>query len=32
GTGKKVPTQLFNGYGAFVAGMYKGLEGERLFM
>ena len=32
GTGKKVPTQLFNGYGAFVAGLYKGLEGERLFM
>ncbi|MCH8097876.1 MAG: protein-methionine-sulfoxide reductase catalytic subunit MsrP [Proteobacteria bacterium] len=32
GTDKKVPTQLFNGYGAFVAGLYKGMEGERLFM
>ncbi len=32
GTGKKVPTKIFNGYGAFVAGLYKGLEGERLFM
>ena len=32
GTDKRVPTQLFNGYGAFVAELYKGLEGERLFM
>jgi sulfoxide reductase catalytic subunit YedY len=32
GSDKRVPTQLFNGYGAFVAELYKGLEGERLFM
>ena len=32
GTGERVPTQLFNGYGKFVAGIYKGLESERLYM
>jgi sulfoxide reductase catalytic subunit YedY len=31
GTGARRPTMLFNGYGEFVAGMYKGLEGERLW-
>lgn len=31
GTGERVPTQLFNGYGEFVADIYKGLEGERLW-
>jgi sulfoxide reductase catalytic subunit YedY len=31
GTGQRRPTMLFNGYGEFVAGMYKGLEGERLW-
>jgi sulfoxide reductase catalytic subunit YedY len=31
GTGETVPTQLFNGYGAYVADLYKGLEGERLY-
>ena len=31
GTGKMIPTRLFNGYGAFVADLYKGLEGERLY-
>ena len=31
GTGATVPTQLFNGYGEFVADIYKGLEGERLY-
>ena len=31
GTGQRRPTVLFNGYGEFVAGMYKGLEGERLW-
>ena len=31
-TGDRVPTQLFNGYGEFVADLYKGLENERLFM
>lgn len=31
GTGERKPTQLFNGYGEFVAGLYKGLESERLW-
>ena len=26
------PTQIYNGYGAYVADLYKGIEGERLFM
>jgi methionine sulfoxide reductase catalytic subunit len=30
--GGRVPTQIFNGYGAYVASMYEGLKGERLFM
>jgi sulfoxide reductase catalytic subunit YedY len=29
--GKRVPTRLYNGYGEFVAGLYKGLDGEDLF-
>jgi methionine sulfoxide reductase catalytic subunit len=28
----KVPTVLYNGYGEFVADLYKGLESEPLFM
>ncbi len=32
GSGDRVPTLLYNGYGEFVADMYKGLEGESLFM
>jgi methionine sulfoxide reductase catalytic subunit len=32
GTGERVPTVLYNGYGAFVADLYKGKESERLFM
>jgi sulfoxide reductase catalytic subunit YedY len=32
GSSTKVPTVLFNGYGEFVADLYKGLEGEPLFM
>ncbi len=32
GTDEVVPTQLYNGYGEFVAGLYKDMEGERLFM
>ena len=32
GTGKRVPTQLFNGYGTYVAHLYEGLKTERLFM
>jgi len=31
GSGDRVPTQLFNGYGEFVAGMYSGLQKERLW-
>ncbi|TWB33626.1 protein-methionine-sulfoxide reductase catalytic subunit MsrP [Nitrospirillum pindoramense] len=32
GSNESVPTQIFNGYGAQVAGLYKGLEKEALFM
>jgi len=32
GTGQRVPTQLFNGYGAYVADLYKGMSGEKLYM
>jgi methionine sulfoxide reductase catalytic subunit len=28
----RVPTQLFNGYGEFVAGLYAGMENEKLYM
>ncbi len=31
GTGERKPTQLFNGYGEYVADLYKGLEKERLW-
>jgi len=31
GTGERRPTLLFNGYGDYVAGLYKGLENERLW-
>ena len=31
GTRERVPTQLFNGYAPYVAELYKGLEGERLY-
>jgi methionine sulfoxide reductase catalytic subunit len=31
GTDERVPTQLFNGYAEWVAGLYEGLEEERLF-
>jgi len=31
GTNERKPTLLFNGYGEYVAGMYKGLEKERLW-
>jgi sulfoxide reductase catalytic subunit YedY len=31
GEGKRVPTQIFNGYGEYVAHLYKGLEKERLW-
>jgi sulfoxide reductase catalytic subunit YedY len=32
GSGERVPTLLYNGYGEYVAELYQGLEGERLFM
>ena len=31
-TGESRPTMIFNGYGEQVAGLYKGLENEKLFM
>jgi sulfoxide reductase catalytic subunit YedY len=31
GTGERRPTLIFNGYGEYVAGIYKGLEAERLW-
>ena len=31
GTGERKPTMLFNGYAEYVAGIYKGLEKERLW-
>ncbi len=30
-SGEKVPTRIYNGYGEFVAGLYKGMDGEDLF-
>ena len=32
GSGERVPTLVYNGYGEFVADLYTGIEGERLFM
>ncbi|MGQ0484916.1 MAG: protein-methionine-sulfoxide reductase catalytic subunit MsrP [Hyphomicrobiales bacterium] len=32
GSGERVPTKLFNGYGEFVAGLYSGMEAEKLYM
>jgi sulfoxide reductase catalytic subunit YedY len=32
GTDEKIPTLLYNGYGEYVAELYKGMEQERLFM
>jgi sulfoxide reductase catalytic subunit YedY len=32
GENRKAPTRLFNGYGEYVADLYKGLEGEKLYM
>jgi sulfoxide reductase catalytic subunit YedY len=32
GTAARRPTQIFNGYGAFVAGLYAGMENEPLYM
>ncbi|MFM2129137.1 MAG: protein-methionine-sulfoxide reductase catalytic subunit MsrP [Pseudomonadota bacterium] len=32
GENRRAATQIFNGYGEFVAGLYKGMENEHLFM
>jgi hypothetical protein len=32
GDGRRVPTHVFDGYGAFVSHLYAGLAGERLFI
>ena len=32
GSGERIPTELYNGYGAQVASLYAGLEGEKLYM
>jgi sulfoxide reductase catalytic subunit YedY len=32
GADERVPTKLYNGYGEWVAHLYAGMEGERLFM
>ena len=32
GSDEKVPTVIYNGYGEYVAELYEGLTGERLFM
>jgi len=32
GTGRRIPTQIYNGYGEQVADLYKNLSGEKLFM
>jgi sulfoxide reductase catalytic subunit YedY len=32
GTNERVPTLLYNGYGEYVAAMYDGIKGEKLFM
>jgi sulfoxide reductase catalytic subunit YedY len=31
GTGERRPTLIFNGYGDYVAGLYKGMDSERLW-
>jgi sulfoxide reductase catalytic subunit YedY len=32
GSDERVPTRIWNGYGAYVAHLYDGMKGERLFM
>ena len=32
GSDERIPTQLYNGYGEFVADLYKDVKGEKLFM
>ncbi len=31
-TGERLPTLLYNGYGEYVADLYAGMEGEKLYM
>lgn len=31
-TGDLIPTRIFNGYGEYVAGLYAGMESEKLYM
>jgi methionine sulfoxide reductase catalytic subunit len=31
GSGERMPTTLFNGYGEFVADIYKGMEKEKIY-
>jgi sulfoxide reductase catalytic subunit YedY len=31
GTNDSIPTQLFNGYGEFVANLYAGMDAEKLY-
>ncbi len=32
GTGERIPTVIYNGYGEYVADLYKDMKGENLFM
>jgi sulfoxide reductase catalytic subunit YedY len=32
GSDERVPTQIYNGYSAYVSSLYAGMKGERLFM
>jgi sulfoxide reductase catalytic subunit YedY len=32
GTGGRIPTEIYNGYGQYVAELYKNMKGEKLFM
>jgi sulfoxide reductase catalytic subunit YedY len=32
GSNERVPTQIYNGYGEYVAGLYAGLKDQKLFM
>ena len=32
GSDERVPTQIYNGYGDYVASLYAGMKGEKLFM
>jgi len=32
GSNERVPTKIYNGYGEFVASLYEGMKGERLFL